>query len=179
MGKWARRSFSLSLWLTGVSTVMSMAGNRWEIFVPQHILFSWTAIVYVWKQLEDTDSLLCCPHCNLVKYCSAECLEEHWVKVHNKHCSSLASSVVPSYQHKEGECSQCLAVAAKGGSDAVADPLNPVYPCVLKSLDGTCKSLISHHPFPLNGDPEDRIERLVVLINRGGTNLKVNIPGHF
>ena len=76
MGKWARRSFSLSLWLTGVSTVMSMAGNRWEIFVPQHILFSWTAIVYVWKQLEDTDSLLCCPHCNLVKYCSAECLEE-------------------------------------------------------------------------------------------------------
>ena len=118
------------------------------------------------KQVEDTNSLLCCPHCNLMKYCSLECQEEHWAKVHNKHCSSLASSVVPTYQHKEEECHQCLAVAAQGGRDAVANQLSPVYPCILKSLDGTCKSLLSHHPFPLNGDAEDRVERLVVLIKK-------------
>jgi len=122
--------------------------------------------VYGWNQVEDTDALLCCPHCNLLKYCSLDCQEEHWVKVHNKHCSSLASSVVPTYQHKEEECDQCVAVAAQGGPDAVADQLSPVYPCILKSLDGTRKSLLSHHPFSLKGDTEDRIERLVVLIKK-------------
>jgi len=132
--------------------------------------------VYGWKQVEDTNSLLCCPHCNLLRYCSLECQEEHWVKVHSKHCSSLASSVVPTYQHKEEECDQCLEVAAKGGPEAVADQLSPVYPCILKSLDGTCKSSLSHHPFPLNGDPEDRIERLVVLIKK--LLLKMALSNH-
>jgi len=133
--------------------------------------------VYGWKQQEeDTASLLCCPHCNLLRYCSTECQEEHWVKVHNKHCSSLASSVVPSYQHNEEECDQCLAVAAQGGPEAVADQLSPVYPCILKSLDGTPKSLLSHHPFPLDGDPEDRIERLVVLIKK--LLLKMALSNH-
>ena len=75
-----------------------------------------TAIVYVCKQVEDTHSLLCCPHCNLMKYCSLECQKEHWVKVHNKHCSTLASSVVPWYQHKEEECNQCLAGGCPGGT---------------------------------------------------------------
>ena len=38
-----------------------------------------TAFVFGWLQLEDLDSLLCCPHCNLLHYCSPECKEEHWV----------------------------------------------------------------------------------------------------
>ena len=111
-------------------------------------------------------SLLCCPHCKLMHYCSLECQEEHWVKVHNRHCSSLAASVVHTFHHEEEECNQCLAVAAQGGPEAVSDQQSPVYPCILKSLDGTTKSLLSHHPFPLDGDPEDRIERLVILIKK-------------
>ena len=126
--------------------------------------------------MEDTDSLLCCPHCNMLRYCSLECKEEHWVKVHSKHCSTLASSVVPGYQHKEEECEQCLAVVAQGGPEAVAAPLSPVYPCVLKRLDGNAKSLVSHHLFPLNGDKEDRIERLVVLIQK--LLLKMALSNH-
>ena len=31
-------------------------------------------------QLEDKASLLACPYCNLLHYCSKECQEEHWVK---------------------------------------------------------------------------------------------------
>ena len=49
-------------------------------------------------------------------------------------------------------------------------------PCILKSLDGTAKSLLSHHPFPLNGDPEDRIERLVILIKK--LLLKMALSNH-
>ena len=109
-------------------------------------------------------------------YCSLECQEEHWVKVHNRYCSSLASSVVPTYHHKEEECNQCLAVAAQGGPEAVSDQQSPVYPCILKSLDGTTKSLLSHHPFPLDCDPEDRIERLVILIKK--LLLKMALSNH-
>ena len=96
------------------------------------------------------DSLLCCPHCNLVHYCSSECQEEHWVKVHNKHCSSLAASVVPTtYLHKEEECDQCLAVAAQGGPEAVADQQSPVYPCteMQKFSLKSPKQLRKLHPF--------------------------------
>ena len=87
--------------------------------------------------------------------------------MHKQHCSSLAASVVPKYSHIEEECELCLEVAAKGGREAVADPLSPLYPCILKSLDGTSKSILSHHPFPLHhADPADRIERLVILIKK-------------
>ena len=78
----------------------------------------------------------------------------------------MASSVVPSYMHNKVECDQCLAVEAKGGREVVADPLSPVYPCILKSLDHLPKGVLSHHPFPLNGDPADRIERLVILMKK-------------
>ena len=132
--------------------------------------------VFGWLQLEDLDSLLCCPHCNLLHYCSPECQEEHWVKVHKRHCSSLASSVVPGYRHKEEECFQCLTVAGQGGPEAVSNQQSPVYPCILKSLEGASKSLFSHHPFPLNGDPEDRIERLVILIKK--LLLKMALSNH-
>ena len=97
-------------------------------------------------------SLLCCPHCNLVHYCSSDCLEEHWVKVHNKHCSSLAASVVPTtYLHKEEECDQCLAVAAQGGPEAVADQQSPLYPCTeMQKAPNNCVNYFnsvspSHH----------------------------------
>ena len=87
-------------------------------------------IAFVYEQMDNMDSLLCCPHCNLLHYCSLECQEEHWVKVHHKHCSSLAASVVPTtYMHKEEECNQCLAVAAQGGLQAVSEQQSPVYPC--------------------------------------------------
>ena len=52
------------------------------------------------------------------------------MKVHSRHCSSLAASVVPNtYLHKEEECDQCLAVDAQGGPEAVSDQQSPVYPC--------------------------------------------------
>ena len=86
--------------------------------------------------------------------------------MHNKHCPSLAASEVTRYEHKKKECEQCLQVVSHGGPRAVSDPLSPVYPCILKSLDGLPKSFFSHHPFSLNGDPEDRIERLVILIKK-------------
>ena len=74
--------------------------------------------------------------------------------------------MVPSYEHKQEECDQCLLVAAHGGPEAVANHLSPVYPCVLKCFDGVSKNLLSHHPFSINGDPENRIERLVILIKK-------------
>ena len=73
---------------------------------------------------------------------------------------------MPSYEHKQEECDQCLLVAAHGGPEAVANHLSPVYPCVLKCFDGVSKNLLSHHPFSINGDPENRIERLVILIKK-------------
>ena len=32
-------------------------------------------------QVEDKSTLLACPNCSLLHYCSKECQEEHWVKV--------------------------------------------------------------------------------------------------
>ena len=112
----------------------------------------------------------------MIHYCSLECQDEHWVKVHRKHCSTLAASVVPGYQHKEEECTQCLAVAAQGGPEAVSDPESPVYPCILKRFDGSSKSLLTHHPFSLDGDPEDRIERVVITIKK--LLLKMALSNH-
>ena len=43
-------------------------------------------------------------------------------------------------------------------------------------MDGTPKSVLSHHPFPLKGDPEDRIERLVILIKK--LLLKMALSNH-
>ena len=45
--------------------------------------------VYDWKQANPA-SLQKCGRCRVVQYCSKSCQEEHWVKVHKKHCKKLS-----------------------------------------------------------------------------------------
>ena len=45
--------------------------------------------VYDWKQAKPA-SLQKCGRCRVVQYCSKSCQEEHWIKVHKKHCKKLS-----------------------------------------------------------------------------------------
>ena len=51
--------------------------------------------IYGWPQVSDRSRLLRCSRCKFISYCSKECQEEQWVKVHSQHCK---------YMSKQKEC---------------------------------------------------------------------------
>ena len=71
-------------------------------------------LCYGWKQVEDPDRLKNCMKCKVAFYCSKECQQEHWVKLHKKHCTWLTMAVPESLNfHNSSECWSCLGVEKK------------------------------------------------------------------
>ena len=127
-------------------------------FCPNCDLFSW-------NQPENQQSLAKCGRCHVVSYCGKECQEEHWNKVHRNHCKYLAGIKKAKHsEHRRESCTICIARDSVG--DHVFSPANPNYVCIFDKLDWNLVPSTFPHPFPLTGPPEDRIEKMLTVMQR-------------
>jgi len=71
--------------------------------------------IYDWEQLSDTSKLLRCSRCKFISYCSSECQQEHWVKVHRKQCKYMSKQKeCPMACHDPATCPGCRKQAEIG-----------------------------------------------------------------
>ena len=95
-------------------------------------------------------------------YCGVECQEEHWNKVHKKHCKYLAGIKKAKHsEHKRDICRTCTARNSVG--DLVFSPTNPNYVCIFENVD----------PHPLAGPKEDRVEKMLTVAQKILKKMKV------
>ena len=89
-----RKSHCLCFQREAKHTVMAAAGRE----IVGDFLDSKCAncLLFGWEQPDPSSlPLKRCTGCQKVKYCSKECQEEHWKKVHKRHCKFF-SGVCPS-----------------------------------------------------------------------------------
>ena len=93
------------------------------------------------------------------------CQEEHWRKVHKKHCRYLGGIKKAEHsEHKQATCETCIKAKALG--DLIFSPANPDYVCIYEHVDFEILPATFPLPFPFTGSPEDRIERMLTAIQR-------------
>ena len=72
-------------------------------------------LVFEWDQPDLKRSpLKVCKGCNKIYYCSRECQEEHWRKVHRKQCKLFSGAEPGKDLHNRETCSQCAEQEATG-----------------------------------------------------------------
>ena len=121
--------------------------------------------LFGWKGTSDVKK---CSRCHVVAYCGQECQEEHWHKVHKEHCKYLGGIKKAKHsEHRKDACTTCM------GSGSTGDPTNSNYACIFENLDWNILPATYPHPFPLNGSPEDRIEKLIIVAQRILLKVKV------
>eukprot|EP00092_Neocalanus_flemingeri_P007355 GFUD01007942.1.p1 GENE.GFUD01007942.1~~GFUD01007942.1.p1 ORF type:complete len:485 (-),score=118.85 GFUD01007942.1:139-1593(-) len=97
------------------------------IAVPDGVKLCANCLNYSWTQLTN---LMQCSRCKFINYCSAECQQEHWVKVHKRHCKYLAQvKVMPQSKHDPVFCLGCKVVRETGPVE-MTKPDNPVLGCL-------------------------------------------------
>ena len=85
--------------------------------------------VYGWKQPSDESELLRCSRCKFISYCSKECQEEHWIKVHSHHCKYLAKKkVMRKNMHDPATCAGCMKQSEIGLTE-MSEADNPYLGC--------------------------------------------------
>jgi len=83
-------------------------------------------VIYNWEQCPDViSSLTRCSRCKTLHYCSKECQEEHWAKVHKYQCKNLLPKPQPMDLHDPSLCQMCQ----DEDKDQVIKPDNPSYGC--------------------------------------------------
>ena len=112
-----------------------------------------------------------CAGCRKISYCSKECQEEHWRKVHRQHCKIFSGRRKNSNDkcgvHDKETCSECIMQKAAG--QAVFKEKNPNYICVLSSTNPKAKPLLElqqKYPLPLAGIGEKRPERFIDILQK-------------
>ena len=114
--------------------------------------------LFGWKPAADVKK---CSRCHVLAYCGQECQEEHWNKVHKEHCKYLGGIKKAKHsEHRKDDCINCM------GSGFIGDPTNSNYACIFENLDWSILPATYPHPFPLNGSPEDRIEKMILVAQR-------------
>ena len=85
--------------------------------------------VFGWKQPDPgSRPLKRCTGCRKIYYCSKECQEEHWRKVHKKHCKFFSGRAgMETILHKKETCSHCIVQEASG--QTVFKEGNPNFIC--------------------------------------------------
>ena len=87
--------------------------------------------IFNWKQVDPTISpLKRCTGCYKISYCSKECQEEHWHKVHKRHCKYFSGKkpLEESDLHNKETCGRCIKQEAAGRK--VFKGENPTYVCL-------------------------------------------------
>ena len=100
-------------------------------------------------------------------YCSRECKEEHWLKVHKGHCKlfSAEKGQEGGSGHNKETCSICL--LQDGAGQAVFKEGNPNYICFFDPINPRAKSLLEvqlNYPLPAAGSRQNRVERIIDLL---------------
>ena len=126
--------------------------------------------IFGWEQVDPVVSpLRRCTGCYKISYCSKECQEEHWHKVHKQHCKffSGAKSLEGNDLHEKDTCTYCILQKEAGVEVFKQD--NPNYICLFnnKTLSGrVLLALHGQYPMPSAGIPENRVERIIDLLQR-------------
>ena len=131
--------------------------------------------LFHWKQLENQEPLPQCKRCHVITYCGRECQEEHWHKVHRKHCKYLGGIKKAKHsEHQKDTCYTCIASSSLG--DLVFSPTNPNYACIFEHIHWSVLPPSYPHPFPVTGLPEDRIEQMLNVAQK--ILLKIKVTKH-
>ena len=125
--------------------------------------------VFGWKQPEPgTSPLKRCTGCRKIYYCSKACQEEHWRKVHKKHCKFFSgrASGLDTVKHMKETCNHCIVQEASGKT--VFKEGNPNFICFFDPSNNPRAKLLQElqlqYPFPLKAG--NRLERIVDLLQR-------------
>eukprot|EP00092_Neocalanus_flemingeri_P005786 GFUD01006228.1.p1 GENE.GFUD01006228.1~~GFUD01006228.1.p1 ORF type:complete len:477 (-),score=143.81 GFUD01006228.1:96-1526(-) len=98
---------------------------------PEDVKYCANCSNYSWGQPADQSKIQQCAKCKFISYCSKECQQEHWVKVHKHHCKYLAQQrVMPQSRHDPANCTGCKEQVETGPVE-MANPANPVLGCPL------------------------------------------------
>ena len=134
--------------------------------------------VFGWDQPDLKRSpLKVCKGCNKIFYCSRECQEEHWRKVHRKQCKLFSGAEPGKDLHNRETCSQCAEQEATG--PGVFREGNPIPICLFSSSNPKAKELLEfHQKYPLHwtGTPDQRCERILDQLQR--LLLKMKLTKH-
>ena len=126
--------------------------------------------IFGWEQVDPVVSpLRRCTGCYKVSYCSKECQEEHWHKVHKQHCKyfSGAKSLEGKDLHERDTCTYCILQKEAGVEVFKQD--NPNYICLLNDKTPSGRVLLALHeqyPMPSAGSSGTRVERIIDLLQR-------------
>ena len=134
--------------------------------------------VFAWDQPDLKRSpLKVCRGCNRIFYCSRECQEEHWRKVHRKQCKLFSGAEPSKDLHNRETCSQCAEQEATG--PGVFREGNPIPICLFSSSNPKAKELLEFHqkyPLQWTGAPGKRQERILDQLQK--LLLKIKLTRH-
>lgn len=126
--------------------------------------------IFVWEQVDPVVSpLRRCTGCWKISYCSRECQEEHWRKVHKAHCKffSGAKRLEGNDLHQKDTCTHCILQKEAGAEVFKQD--NPNYICLFNNKTPSGRVLLALHgryPIPSAWNRDNRVERIIDLLQR-------------
>ena len=127
--------------------------------------------VFGWVQPDPSISpLKVCKGCRKISYCSKACQEEHWDKVHRRHCKFFSGEKGEgcTIVHNKETCRH--SIAQKTAGQAVFKEKNPNYICLFDPINPKAESLQElqmKYPLPLrSGSQQSRDERIIDLLQR-------------
>ena len=127
-------------------------------------------VIFGWEQVDPVVSpLRRCTGCYKISYCSKECQEEHWHKVHKQHCKffSGAKRLEGKDLHEKDTCTYCILQKEAGVEVFKQD--NPNYICLFNNKTLSGRVLLALHgqfPMPSAESPQNRVERIIELLQR-------------
>ena len=127
--------------------------------------------IFGWEQLDPTISpLKRCTGCYKIAYCSKECQEEHWHKVHKRHCKYFSGKkpLEESDLHKKETCGRCIKQEAAGRKVFKED--DPTYVCLFDPNLNSSNSakfnsfLRDQYPMPSRESSSSRFESILDVL---------------
>ena len=124
--------------------------------------------LFGWEQPDPRASpLKRCTGCRKIWYCSQECQEEHWKKVHKRHCKFFSGKkgLEGTVVHNKDTCGRCAKREAAGKRVYKED--DPTYICFFDPLNPKAtriQQLQMKYPLLSEDSPRSRCERILDLL---------------
>jgi len=124
--------------------------------------------LFGWEQPDPRASpLKRCTGCRKIWYCSQECQEEHWKKVHKRHCKFFSGKkgLEGTVVHNKDNCDRCVKQEAAG--KRVFKEEDPTYICFFDPLNPKAEKiqlLQEQYPLPSEDSPRSQCERIFDLL---------------